>query len=196
MSPLATHTSSLEKCQFRSSTHFSIGLFGVVFSIYLWFPLQYKSFWVKIRSHWFIFVFIVIRRWIKQDIAVIYVKEHSSYVLVAMFFSKLLEKNIAFFNIAFFLCSSLVSSLTFRFLIHSEFICMYGVRKRSHFILLQVAIQFPQHHLLKSIFPPHVPASSVRLVDHRCLGLFLGFLSYIIALYFCFCASTILFWLL
>ena len=35
-----------------------------------------------------------------------------------------------------------------------------------------------------------------RLVEHKCLGLFLGFLFCSIYLYFCFCASTILFrWL-
>ena len=31
-----------------------------------------------------------------------------------------------------------------------------------------------------------------RLIDHRCVGLFLGFLSCSIKLYFCFCASSIL----
>ena len=29
---------------------------------------------------------------------------------------------------------------------------------------------------------------------HRCMGLFLGFLSCSVGLYFCFCASTVLFW--
>ena len=35
-----------------------------------------------IRSHLFIFVFIFIRRWVKKDLAVIYVKECSSYVFL------------------------------------------------------------------------------------------------------------------
>ena len=39
--------------------------------------------------------------------------------------------------------------LTFRSLIHFEFIFVYGVRKCSSFILLQVVDQFSQHHLLK-----------------------------------------------
>ena len=43
----------------------------------------------------------------------------------------------------------MVLGLTFRSLIHFEFIFVYGVRKWSSFILLHVAVQFFQHHLLK-----------------------------------------------
>ena len=50
----------------------------------------------------------------------------------------------------FFSKSFIASSLTFRSLIHFEFIFVYGVRKCSHFIILHVAVQFSQHHLLKS----------------------------------------------
>ena len=39
--------------------------------------------------------------------------------------------------------SFIVSGLTFRSLIHLEFIFVYGVRKCSSFILLQVVDQFP-----------------------------------------------------
>ena len=42
--------------------------------------------------------------------------------------------------------SFIVSGLTFRSLIHFEFIFVYGVRKCSSFILLQVVDQFSQHH--------------------------------------------------
>ena len=45
--------------------------------------------------------------------------------------------------------SFIVSGLPFRPLIHFEFICVYGVRQCSSFILLQVVDQFSQHHLLK-----------------------------------------------
>ena len=45
--------------------------------------------------------------------------------------------------------SFIVSGLAFRSLIHFEFIFVYGVRKCSSFILLQVVDQFSQHHLLK-----------------------------------------------
>ena len=50
--------------------------------------------------------------------------------------------------------SFIVSSLTFRSLIHFEFIFVYGVRKCSNFILLYVAVQFSQHHLLKRLSLP------------------------------------------
>ena len=42
--------------------------------------------------------------------------------------------------------SFIVSGVTFRFLIHFEFIFVYGVRECSNFILLHVAVQFSQHH--------------------------------------------------
>ena len=47
--------------------------------------------------------------------------------------------------------SFIVSCLTFRSLIHFEFIFVYGVRKCSSFILLQVVDKFSQHHLLKRL---------------------------------------------
>ena len=47
--------------------------------------------------------------------------------------------------------SFIVSGLMFRSLIHFEFIFVYGVRKCSSFIILQVVDQFSQHHLFKSI---------------------------------------------
>ena len=47
--------------------------------------------------------------------------------------------------------SFIVSGLIFRSLIHLEFIFVYGVRECSNFILLHVAVQFSQHHLLKGL---------------------------------------------
>ena len=44
-----------------------------------------------------------------------------------------------------------VSGLIFQSLIHFEFIFVYGIRKCSSFILLHVAVQLSQHHLLKSL---------------------------------------------
>ena len=62
--------------------------------------------------------------------------------------------------------SLIVSDLTFRSLIHFEFIFVYGVRKCSNFVLLHVAVQFPQHHLLKRLSLPHCmflpPLSKIR----------------------------------
>ena len=51
--------------------------------------------------------------------------------------------------------SFIVSGLTFRPLIHFEFIFVYGVRKCSNFILLHVTVQFSQYHLLKKLSLPH-----------------------------------------
>ena len=62
--------------------------------------------------------------------------------------------------------SFIVSGLTFRSLIHFEFIFVYGVRKCSSFILLQVVDQFSQHHLLKTLSFLHCiflpPLSKIR----------------------------------
>ena len=62
--------------------------------------------------------------------------------------------------------SFIVSGLTFRSLIHFEFIFVYGVRKCSSFILLQVVDQFSQNHLLKRLSFLHCiflpPLSKIR----------------------------------
>ena len=59
--------------------------------------------------------------------------------------------------------SFIVSGLAFRSLIHCEFIFVYGIRKCSNFILLHVAVQFSQHHLLKRLSAPlYILASFVK----------------------------------
>ena len=47
--------------------------------------------------------------------------------------------------------SLMVSGLIFRSVINFEFTFVYGVRECSNFILLHVAVQFSQHHLLKRL---------------------------------------------
>ena len=87
--------------------------------------------------------------------------------------------------------SFIVASVTFRSLIHFEFTFVHGVRKCSNLILLHVAVQFSQLHLLKRLCLPHCiflpPLSKDK--GHEFI---LGFLSCTIGLYFCFCARTIL----
>ena len=60
----------------------------------------------------------------------------------------------------------IVSGLTFRSLIHFDFIFVFGVRECSSFILLQVVDQFSQHHLLKRLSFFHCislpPLSKIR----------------------------------
>ena len=86
-----------------------------------------------IRTHFFSFVFIFIRRWIKN--------------ILLWFMSKsVLPMSSSE--------SFIVSSLTLMFLIHFELIFVCGVKEYSNFILLHVAVQFSQHHLLKKLYFP------------------------------------------
>ena len=93
---------------------------------------------------YFCFYFQNSGRWIIEDPAVIYVG------MRPMYSSR----------------SFIVSGLTFRSLTHFEFIFVYGVRKCSNFIILHVAAQFSQHHLLKRLSLPHCiflpPLSKIR----------------------------------
>ena len=51
--------------------------------------------------------------------------------------------------------SFILSSLTFRYLMHVELIFVYGIKKGSNFIFLHVAVQFSQHHLLNRLSFQH-----------------------------------------
>ena len=97
-----------------------------------------------IRSHLFTFFPHYSRRWVIQDLDLCHLA----------------------FCLCFPLIRGLVSGVTFRSLIHFEFIFVYGVRKCSNFILLHVAVQFSQHHLLKMLSLPHCiflpPLSKIR----------------------------------
>ena len=127
-----------------------------------------------IRFYFFIFVFIFIT--LGGGSKKIFLQFMSKSVL-PMFSSK----------------SFIVSSLTFRYLIHFEFIFVYGVRGCSNYILLHVAVHFSQHHLQRDCLFSIVYSCLLccRLINHRCVGLPLGFLSCSIDPYICFCASTI-----
>ena len=48
--------------------------------------------------------------------------------------------------------SFMVSGLTFKYLIHFKFICVYGVRKQSSLIILHMVVQFSQCLLLKRVY--------------------------------------------
>ena len=60
----------------------------------------------------------------------------------------------------------IIPGLTFRSSIQFDFIFVYGVRKCYNFILLHIAVQFSQHHLLKRLSLPHCiflpPLSKIR----------------------------------
>ena len=87
-----------------------------------------------IRPHLFSFAFVsfALGDRSQNTIAMIYIKECSTFVLIGF----------------------MVSGLTFRSFIHFEFIFVYGVRKCSNFILLHVGAQFSQNHLLKRLSFP------------------------------------------
>ena len=109
----------------------SVALFANIFfhCIDCLFVLFMVSFAVQkllslIRNHLFVFVSITLGDGSKKNITLIYDR-------VSCLFSSR---------------SFIVSSLTFRCLIHFEFIFGYSVRERSNFILLHIAVQFSQHH--------------------------------------------------
>ena len=88
--------------------------------------------------------------------------------------------------------SFIISDLKFKCLIHFEFIFVYDIQKCSNFVVLHVAVQFSQHHLLKRLSLPHCiflpPLSKIRYpLVH---GLSLGYLSCSIVTYFCFYVSA------
>ena len=91
---------------------------------------------------YFCFDFHDSRRWVIEDLALVYVIECS-----ALFSSK----------------SFILSGLILGSLIHFEYVFVCGVRNCSNFILLPVAVQFSQHHLLKRLFLPlYILASFVE----------------------------------
>ena len=128
-----------------------------------------------IRSHLFIFVFIFITPGVI-----------SKNMLLQFMAKKVLPM---------FSSRNFILGLTFRSLTSYEFIFVFDIRKCSNFILLHVAVQFSQHHLLKRlfflhcIFLPHLLYTNCPQV----MDLFRGFLSRSIDLYFCFSSSIILF---
>ena len=89
----------------------------------------------------------------------------------------------------------MASNLSFRSLIHFEFIFIYGVKECSKFILLHIVSSFFSSTLMeKTVFSPlHVLASFHRLIHGEYMGSFLASLFCSTYLGVCFSASTILF---
>ena len=87
-----------------------------------------------IRSHLFIFVFIVNTL----------IRSGSEKMLLSF----ISESVWPMFSSKNFIVSGLISMS----LIHFEFISVYGVRECSNFTLFHVSVQFSQHHLLNRLF--------------------------------------------
>ena len=132
-----------------------------------------------IRSHLFIFAFISIALgdWPKKTL-VWFMSENVS----PMFSSR----------------SFMVSCLIFKSLSHFEFIfCMVWGCVLTSLIYMWLS-SFSNTTCWRDCLFSIVYSCLLcrRLIDRRCMGLFLGSLFYSIDPYVCFCANTMLFWLL
>ena len=91
--------------------------------------------------------------------------------------------------------SLMMSCLLFIFLNPFWAYFLYGVREYSNFIDLHATVLL-SHHLLKKLFSIIYPCLFCqRLIDCRCVGLFLGSFFCSTDPYVCFYANATLFWL-
>ena len=173
---LAICMSSLEKCLFMSFSHFLIELF-----FWYWIVWAACIFWKLIFCQLFHLQLLppILRVVLSSFIDSFAVQKLLSLItyicLFFVFISITLgsgSKRILLWFMSksvlpmFSSKSCIVSVLTFRSLTHSEFIFVSSVRKCSNFILLYIAIQFSQHHLLQRLSFLHCiflpPLSKIR----------------------------------
>ena len=117
---------------------------GCLFNLFIVsFAVQKLLSLIRFHLFYFCFYFQYSKRWVIEDLAVIYVME-----CLPMLSSK----------------RFIVAGFTFRSLIHFEFIFVNGVRKCFNFILLHVTVQFSQQPLLNrlSLPPLYIIASFVK----------------------------------
>ena len=88
--------------------------------------------------------------------------------------------------------SFMISGLKFKSLTYFEFIFVYGVKKFSYLILLHEAVQYLRIIYWSDCFFSIIYSCLLchRVIDHKCMGLFLGFLFCSTDLCICLCGNT------
>ena len=116
------------QCFIRYSTTEYILLFSGLFFILLMVSCAVQNLFILTQSHLCIFFcFPCPRRYSRTNIARRNAQDFSAYVSSRIF---------------------MVLSLTFKSLIHFQFIHVYVIRSQSSFIFSHICMQFPQHYLL------------------------------------------------